>query len=111
MDCIRRITGGMIAHGEGGAALCKARARRARRWARLVFCAALALFLAAAWQERALAPPLHDGMRVLAGRMNAMLDGPEGLRFRLGQALARPSTTGSGSDLAPITAWLLQWRN
>ena len=44
-----------------------ARAGRARRWARVLMVVMLAAFLAAVWQTRAIAPPVHDAMHATAG--------------------------------------------
>ncbi len=57
----------------------KARAKRARGWARIVNVALFAAVLTAIWQERALAPPVHDRMQHMAVSVTAMIGGSETL--------------------------------
>ena len=45
----------------------RVRARARRRWSRRLTVLLVGLCLMAIWQERRLAPPLHDGMQTLAG--------------------------------------------
>ena len=53
-----------------------AKVRRLTRWAGLVL---VGLCLSAVWQDKALAPPLHDGMQRVAGLAMEYIEGSEAL--------------------------------
>ncbi|MCZ0812770.1 MAG: hypothetical protein ACQEVT_03995 [Pseudomonadota bacterium] len=57
-----------------------ARSARARSLARLVNVALFAAVLGAIWQERALAPPVHDQMQSMAVRVAGLMGGSETLQ-------------------------------
>lgn len=50
--------------------------RRLTRWAGLVL---VGLCLSAVWQDKALAPPVHDGMQRIAGLAMEYIEGSEAL--------------------------------
>ncbi len=88
-----------------------ARARRARGWARLVLWMAAAVFLMAVWQDRALAPPVHDGMTMLTEKVQYALENSDNARDFVKQAFSSPTGTSRQAEFDPITTWLLKWRN
>jgi len=57
-----------------------ARSARARSMARLVNVALFAAVLGAIWQERALAPPVHDQMQSMAVRVADLMGGSDVLQ-------------------------------
>lgn len=89
----------------------KARAKRARRWARLITLALFTVFLTAVWQNRALAPPVHDGMVLITDKVQYALENSDSAREFVRQSLSSPSGTSRQSEFDPITTWLLKWRN
>lgn len=87
-----------------------ARNVRARRWARLSTYALGICCLAATWQERALAPAVHDGMIVVADAATTFIVESENSGF----ATAMSNFGGGGLDSStfdPITDALLRARN
>ena len=88
----------------------RARAKRARRYARLASYMIGALFLMATWQDRALAPPVHDGMVMIADKVSYALENSENAREFVKQTFSSPSGTSVQAEFDPITAWLLKWR-
>ena len=86
-----------------------ARARKARGWARLVYAVLVAGFLYAAWQDRALAPPVHDGMQVVAAKISYAIENSDDLHNYVQQAFKGPSGTSAESKYDPVTRWLLKW--
>lgn len=88
----------------------KARAKRARIWARRVIMAMVVLGLFAIWQDRRLAPQVHDGMRSLAVFVQGSLDGQEKTSGWLKRALSSPTgATSIQQKHDPVTRWLLKW--
>jgi len=90
-----------------------ARASRARGWARVVYALLVAAFLFGAWQDRALAPPVHDGMKVVVERTRYAVENSDEVRTWLKGLF---SSTGGGISSAkpqydPVTRFLLQWQN
>lgn len=87
-----------------------ARNLRARRWARLSTYALGICCLTATWQERALAPAVHDGMIVVADAATTFIIESENTGFATAM-----SNFGSGgldaSKFDPITDALLRARN
>lgn len=86
-----------------------ARAARARGWARLAYAALVALFLFAAWQDRALAPPVHDGMKVTAARVVWTVENSDKARTWVRGLLHTPSGTSARPQHDPVTRFLLQF--
>lgn len=87
------------------------RARRARGWARLVLWVAAGVFLVAVWQDRALAPPVHDGMMMLTEKVRYALENSDSARDFIKQTFSSPTGTSREAEFDPITSWLLKWRN
>ena len=75
-----------------------ARAKKARGWARLVQLALCGAVLSAIWQDRALAPPVHDQMRRMAVSASAMLADPHTLQAYLDSETA-PSPSAFSDSL------------
>ena len=91
---------------------CEARASRARGWARVAYALLVASFLFAAWQDRALAPPVHDGMKVVAERAVWAAGNTDEVRAWIKGVFDSPSgTTSVKSQYDPVTRFLLQWEN
>lgn len=88
-----------------------ARNVRARRWARVATYALGICCLAATWQERAIAPAVHDGMVVVADAATTFIYESEHSGF----ATAMSNFTGvdalDASQFAPITDALLRANN
>ncbi|MEL7013732.1 MAG: hypothetical protein AAFO72_10690 [Pseudomonadota bacterium] len=83
----------------------------ARRWARVATYALGICCLAATWQERAIAPAVHDGMIVVADTATTFIYESE----NKGWATAMSNFTGLGgldaSQYDPITDALLRAQN
>jgi len=88
----------------------RARAKRARRYARLASYMIGAFFLMATWQDRALAPPVHDGMVSIVDKVNYALENSDGARDFVKQTFSRPGGSSVQAEFDPITSWLLKWR-
>lgn len=86
------------------------RAAKARGWARLAYALLVGVFLFAAWQDRRLAPPVHDGMQATAGRVARAAEHSDEVRAWLKGLFGGPSGSGAKSEYDPITRWLLQWQ-
>ncbi|MEQ9259672.1 MAG: hypothetical protein RIG84_11275 [Roseovarius sp.] len=87
----------------------KARSGRARAWARRVLMALVVLSLYAIWQDRALAPPVHDWMQETAVAAHGLIEGEDSL-----SGIWRPSGPAASGIRSPdeynaITRWLLKW--
>lgn len=52
----------------------KKRARKARKWARLTMVLLIGTWLAAIWQEEALGPPIHAGMKQASVKIQAFIE-------------------------------------
>jgi len=79
-----------------------ARAHRAERWAGWVKLALVATVLAAIWQDKALAPPVHDQMQRVAGLAASTLDRSDTVQAYLSMATTSlPSTTDG--DIDPVS--------
>lgn len=88
-----------------------ARARAARVWARRVILVLAAVYLVGVWQNRPLAPDVHDGMKTLAARAAHALDNTDEVRAYIRQALSRPSGTSAEPRHDAVTRWLLKWKD
>jgi hypothetical protein len=86
------------------------RARTARKWSRLTFVCLIGACLGAIWQDRALAPQVHDRMQVVAGRATEFIENSESTRASL-LAMSEFTGNGSQSEFGPITEALLKLRN
>lgn len=86
-----------------------ARNAMARSLARLSTYALGICFLAATWQERALAPSVHDGMIVVADTATTFIYESENGGYAT--ALSTFGDGGIGSEYSPITDLLLNMRN
>ncbi|MBZ0123286.1 MAG: hypothetical protein K8F31_05315 [Roseovarius sp.] len=86
-----------------------ARAARARGWARLAYAALVAMFLFAAWQDRALAPPVHDGMKVTAERIVWVTENTDEVRAYIRGLMRSPSGSSAKPQHDPVTRFLLQF--
>ena len=88
-----------------------ARNKRARRWARVSPYALGICCLTAIWQDRALAPAVHDGMIVVADATTTFIYESENSGF----ATAMSNFSGVGgldaSQFDPITDALLRMQN
>lgn len=85
------------------------RAARARGWARLTGAALVVLFMFAAWQDRALAPPVHDGMKVTVERVVWASQNSDEVRAWIRAHLSGPSGSSAKSQYDPVTRFLLQF--
>jgi len=109
MDYVARINAGEVRAREREEA-CHARSRYARGWIRVLSWALFAVFLTAAWQNRALAPPVHEGMKRVVAQAVMLLDNSENARAFVEQSLSGPAGSSIKPEFDPITAWLLKWR-
>lgn len=89
---------------------CETRRLRLRPWIRATAVALVACLSAAIWQDRSLAPGLHDGMTGLAASARAVVDQSDGLRAALAQ-LTGGVNIAARSDVDPVTALLLKAGN
>lgn len=64
----------------------EARSAKARGYARLMGFVLVALSLTAIWQEERLAPPVHNGMQLVAGKAMEYIESNETLSEALTQA-------------------------
>jgi hypothetical protein len=87
-----------------------ARAKEARKWARLVQVCLLGTCVTAIWQDRALAPPVHDQLKFSAAWAGDMLESTQGAKSYL-TAMSGFSGNGNQSEFDPITEALLKMRN
>lgn len=86
-----------------------ARAAHARGWARLAYAVLVALFLFASWQDRALAPPVHDGMKVTVERVVWMAENTDEVRAYIQGLMRSSSGTSAKPQHDPVTRFLLQF--
>lgn len=86
------------------------RSKAARKWSRLTLACLIGACLTAIWQERALAPLMHDRMQVAAGYATELLESSESTRASL-LAMSEFAGNGSQSEFGPITEALLKLRN
>ncbi|MEQ9674530.1 MAG: hypothetical protein RLO10_08710 [Roseovarius indicus] len=86
-----------------------ARAVRARRWSRRVFALLILVFLYAVWQDRALAPPIHDGMQKTVSLAAGFVENSGDIRSYVKQTFGSSSGTSVEQQYDPITRWLLKW--
>ncbi|MEM7074087.1 MAG: hypothetical protein AAGA28_14170 [Pseudomonadota bacterium] len=86
-----------------------ARIASARRLSRLSVYALFACTLAAIWQERTLAPPVHDGMIVLVDQAVTFIYESEGSGYST--AMTGLGGGADGSQYGLITDTLLKLRN
>ncbi|AWZ22509.1 conserved hypothetical protein [Roseovarius sp. EC-HK134] len=84
-----------------------ARARRARRWTWVAGVSLGVCGLLAIWQERALAPGVHDGMQRLVAQAQGVMDGNEAVRALLA-GVDGGVDVAKDAGLAPLTALLLR---
>ena len=85
------------------------RSTRARRWARTVLGLLIFTSLYGIWQERALAPPVHDGMRSMVSHVTYAMENSDDIRGFVKQTFGSPSGTSVQQEFDPITRWLLKW--
>ncbi|MEQ8293171.1 MAG: hypothetical protein RIA08_13285 [Roseovarius sp.] len=85
------------------------RSTRARRWARTVFALLIFACLFGIWQERALAPPVHDGMHSMVDHVIYAMENSDDIRGFVKQTFGSPSGTSVQQEFDPITRWLLKW--
>jgi len=85
------------------------RAIKARGWARLVYAVLVVAFLFAAWQERPLAPPVHDGMKLVSARVSYAMNNTDEVRAALRGFFSSPSGSSAKPEHDPVTRFLLQW--
>lgn len=85
------------------------RSTRARRWARTVLALLIFTSLFAIWQDRALAPPVHDGMHGMASHVMYAVENSDDLRGFVKQTFSSPSGSSMQQEFDPITRWLLKW--
>ncbi|MEO1138241.1 MAG: hypothetical protein AAFW87_02185 [Pseudomonadota bacterium] len=87
----------------------KARSQTARKWFRLGTLGLVGLCLTAIWQDRAIAPVVHDKMQVAYQFSLDVLESNEGARGYL-TAMTNFSGNGNQSEFDPITEALLKLR-
>ena len=87
------------------------RAHRARYWARRVFWLAAFAALFGIWQDRALAPPVHDGMKRVAGNVVYAFENSDQVRAKLHSFFGGNGKTSLQQQYDPITRWLLKWKD
>lgn len=63
-----------------------ARSARARKYARVMKFTLFVLILTAVWQDKRLAPPVHDGMQLIAGKAIEYIESNETLSEALDNA-------------------------
>ncbi|SLN51083.1 hypothetical protein ROA7450_02551 [Roseovarius albus] len=86
-----------------------ARGKRARKWASLTMFVMTGAALTAIWQEKRLAPPVHDGMQVTAVKVLELIESSEGARSFVTAAVSKISDNSDRSG-SPVTAALLKLR-
>lgn len=86
-----------------------ARAVTARRWSRRVFALLIVVFLYAAWQDRALAPPIHDGMQKTVSLAADFVENSDDIRTYVKQTFGGTANHSVEQQYDPITRWLLKW--
>lgn len=86
-----------------------ARSVKARRWSRRVFALLIFTFLFAVWQDRALAPPIHDGMQKIVSHAVGFVENSDDIRAYVKETFSSPSGTSVQEKYDPITRWLLKW--
>lgn len=87
----------------------KTRSQSARKWFRIGTFGLLGLCLTAIWQDRALAPVVHDKMQLAHDFSVGILEANEGARSYL-TAMTNFSGNGNQSKFDPITEALLKMR-
>lgn len=85
------------------------RSYRARRWARTVLGLLIFTFLYGVWQDRALAPPLHDGMHKMAAHVVYAYENADSVRAFVKETFGGYSAKSMEQEYDPITRWLLKW--
>ncbi|MEQ8898954.1 MAG: hypothetical protein RID23_17885 [Roseovarius sp.] len=85
------------------------RSDRARRWARTVLALLIFVSLYGIWQDRALVPPVHDGMHKMASHVMYAVENSDDLRGFVKQTFGSPSASSAKQEFDPITRWLLKW--
>ncbi len=88
-----------------------ARSKKARGWARMVLWMATAVFLMAVWQDRSLAPQIHDGMVKVKGDVQYAMENTDEMRGYIQGMFSSPSASGSAAKYDPITSWLIKWKD
>ncbi len=84
-----------------------ARGKRARKWASLIMFLMVGVALTAIWQEKRLAPPVHDGMQVAAVKVLQLIESSEGAKSFVTAAVSKISNNSDRSG-SPVTAALLK---
>ena len=87
----------------------QARAKTARKYARLTFIFLLGASVYTVWHERALSPKVHDGLQTVATQVGEWIENSEGARGYL-TAMTNFSGNGSQEKYDPITRALLKLR-
>ncbi|MEL7254371.1 MAG: hypothetical protein AAGL23_09365 [Pseudomonadota bacterium] len=88
----------------------EARASVAQRWARRVLWIGFVVAMFAIWQHRELAPPVHDGIYVVIGWGQDVLEGAPETQDAIRRMFAGSSSGGSEPEFSAITRWLLDNR-
>ena len=88
----------------------KTRASVAQRWARRILWLTAAVGFFAVWQHRELAPPVHDGMFVVASVTTDIFGGAHETRGAVQNFLSSPSASGSQPQFNAISQWRLDNR-
>ncbi|MHA7849437.1 hypothetical protein [Roseovarius sp.] len=86
-----------------------ARSHRAKRLAGWVKLALFACVLTAIWQEKALAPPVHDQMQDVAALASSALGGSQTVQSYLSMATTT-LTTMNDSETDPVSKLVLKLR-
>ncbi|MEM6586996.1 MAG: hypothetical protein AAF641_01005 [Pseudomonadota bacterium] len=87
-----------------------ARADQAQRWARRLIWLTFAIGLFAVWQHRDLAPPVHDGMFLVANVATDVWGGAHETRGVVQGLFSGGSDNGGSQEFNAITRWLLDNR-
>ena len=88
-----------------------ARSQKAGGSVRMDFWLMGAPLLTAFWQDRNLAPPVHDGMRVVKSNVEYVIENSDEVRAYVRQAFSSPTGTSAQPKYDPITSWLLKWKD
>jgi len=88
----------------------QSRAQGARKLSRYVRVMLIAAMFTAIWQDRNLAPPVHDKMVVVADKVATLIEDSEGMSSKI-SAMTRFSGGGNKGEFDPITSALLKMRN
>ncbi len=89
------------------------RAKKAREYASTALVLLVAAWVVAIWQDRAIAPRTHDGMRAMAHSTYDLIENPGLAKAWLGSTFSGSGLSHGGPDsnLSPVTQVLLRLRN